>query len=237
MRDLGTTDRMSRGLAIVLPGIEGRSVLNYDIARGLDEGGVSAGIEIFDWNVPIPGGAILNVVDYDRNVDQAVRLAKKIMNYQDAYPGRPVHLIGHSGGAGMTVLTLEKLPRSRRITSAVLLAAAVSPRHDLRKALSRTEYGIFNYWSPADVSFLTIGTSLFGNIDRGYGPAAGAVGFDPPPGASGDYRKLHQIKYSHRMAAYGHDGGHIGWASRPWVRKYLAPLIAEQQASPWREVD
>lgn len=237
VKDLGTTDRMSRGLVVVLPGIEGRSAFNYDIARGLDEGGVSSGIEIYDWNVPIPGGAIINVIDYDRNVDQAVRLARKIMTYQDNYPGRPVHLVGHSGGAGMTVLTLEKLPRGRRITGAILLAAAVSPKHDLRKALSRTEYGLFNYWSPRDVGFLQIGTSIFGNIDRGYGPAAGAVGFDPPPGATGEYAKLHQIQYSSKMASRGNDGSHLGWANRRWVRRDLAPLIAEQQASPYREVD
>jgi pimeloyl-ACP methyl ester carboxylesterase len=238
VRDLGTADRMSRGLVIVLPGIEGRSAFNYDIARGLDEGGVSSGIEIYDWNVPIPGGALINLTDYERNVEQARKLDKRIIRYQETYPGRAVHLVGHSGGAGLAVLALEQFPKDRKVTAAILLAGAVSPTHDLTRALARTRYGIFNYYSPADVGFLQIGTSIFGNIDRGHGPAAGAVGFEVPRGMSAasrdEYRKLHQIKWSRRMANYGNPGSHTGWSDRAWVRKYLAPLIVEQQNRPLR---
>src|SRR5262245_471896 len=92
VRDLGTADRMARGLVIVLPGIEGRSAFNYDICRGLDEGGVKSGIEIFDWNTAIPGGLLINLTDYERNVDQARKLVKRIRRYQNTHPGRTVHL-------------------------------------------------------------------------------------------------------------------------------------------------
>jgi len=238
VRDLGTADRMSRGLVVVLPGIEGRSAYNYDIARGLDEGGVSAGIEIFDWNTAIPGGLLINLTDYERNVDQARKLVKRIVKYQESYPGRAVHLIGHSGGAGLAVLALEQMPKERKLTAAILLAAAVSPEHDLTRALSHTRYGIFNYYSTADVGFLQLGTSIFGNIDRKHGPAAGAVGFETPSGMSeaskSEYRKLHQIKWSRRMANYGNPGTHTGWSDRSFVRKYLAPLIVEQENRPFR---
>lgn len=243
VRDLGTADRMSRGLVVILPGIEGRSALNYSIARGLDEGGVSSAIEIFDWNVPIPGpgGALINLTDYERNQHQARKLAERIRTYQDSYPGRAIHLIGHSGGGGLTVMTLETLPPDLRVTAAILLAASVSPRHDLCKALQRTQYGIFNYYSQADIGFLTVGTSLFGNIDRGYGPAAGAVGFQIPgkPSANTEalYRKLHQIAWSRPMGMYGNSGGHMGWCAQPFVRKYLAPLVQEQQTEHWDLVD
>lgn len=237
VRELATTDRMSRGLAVILPGIEGRSNFNIDLAKGLDQGGVDSGIEIFDWNTPIPAGALINLTAYDRNRDQARRLARRIMNYQDAYPGRPVHLVGHSGGGGMAILTLETLPRDRKVTAVLLLAAAISPDHNLTRALHRTEYGIFNYYSRGDVGYLQIGTSFFGTIDRDYGPAAGAVGFNIPSGgdAREEYRKLHQIAYSQKMARYGHGGGHIGWTARPFVREYLAPLIREQQSGPISE--
>ena len=43
------SERLNRGLVIALPGIEGRSKLNEDICRGLDEGGVSWAIELYDW--------------------------------------------------------------------------------------------------------------------------------------------------------------------------------------------
>ncbi len=239
VRDLGTTDRMSRGLVVVLPGIEGRSAYNYNVARGLDEGGVSSGIEIFDWNVPLPGGALINLTAFDRNRRQARRLAERILAYQDAYPGRAVHLIGHSGGGGLAVLAMETLPRDRPVTAAILLAASVSPEYDLRAALARTRYGIFNYYSKADVGFLTIGTSVFGNIDRGYGPAAGAVGFRRPPRLDKEGRrlydqKLHQIPWSRQFGMVGHGGGHTGWTAPAFVRRYLAPLVQEQQTGFWR---
>ncbi|MCK6457855.1 MAG: alpha/beta hydrolase [Phycisphaerae bacterium] len=239
VRDLGTTDRMSRGLIVILPGIEGRGPYNYSLARGLDEGGVTSAIEIFDWNVPVPGpgGALINLTDYERNKNQASRLAQRVIAYQDAYPGRAVHLIGHSGGGGLAVLALESMPRNRQVTAALLLAASISPNYDLRPALRRTKYGIFNYHSSADISFLTVGTTLFGNIDRGYGPAAGAVGFKRPKNldAEGEalYARLHDIRWTRQMAHYGNPGSHIGWTSSPFVRKYLAPLIVEQQANPF----
>ncbi len=231
--DLNTRDRMSRGLVIVLPGIEGRSAYNVNIARGLDDGGVGSAIDIYDWNVPIPGGALLNLTAYERNLEQARKLARRIMDYQKDFPGRSVHLIGHSGGAGITVLTLEQLPANRRISSALLLAGAVSQDYNLAPALRRTQFGIFNYYSPADVGFLRLGTSIFGNIDRGHGSAAGAVGFARPAGLTEperqEYRKLHQIRWSKQMSRYGNSGGHTGWANRRFVRRYLAPLILEQQ--------
>ena len=239
VRDLGTADRMARGLVIVLPGIEGRSAFNYDIARGLDEGGVKSGIEIYDWNTLVPGGLLINLTDYERNVDQARKLVKRIRRYQNSHPGRSVHLIGHSGGAGLAILALENMPKGQTVTAAILLAGAVSPNHDLTRSLSHTRYGIFNYYSPADVGFLQIGTSIFGNIDRGHGPAAGALGFEVPSGMSAkaheEYRKLHQVKWSRRMANYGNPGTHLGWSDRSFVRKYLAPLIVEQQNRPFRD--
>jgi pimeloyl-ACP methyl ester carboxylesterase len=236
--ELSTASRMSRGLVIVLPGIEGRSAYNVNLARGLDEGGVASAIEIFDWNTPLPGGALINLTDLERNRRQASRLAEKIIAYQEAYPGRAVHLVGHSGGGGLAVLTLETLPEERSITAAVLLAASISPTYDLSDALRRTRYGMFNYYSQRDVGFLKLGTSLFGNIDRGYGPAAGAVGFRQPSDLNDDgrhqYRRLHQIPWTRKMSSSGHSGSHVGWTNPRFVRKYLAPLINEQQMSPGR---
>ncbi|MFH1417555.1 MAG: hypothetical protein ABII12_04615 [Planctomycetota bacterium] len=229
VEDLATEQRAQRGLVIVLPGIEGRSVWNVNIARGLDEGGFKGAIEIFDWGTAVPGGAIINLTDLERNRLVAQQLKRRIMRYRRQQPGRPVHLVGHSGGAGVALLTIEDLPRDAPLTSAILLAAAVSPTHDLRCALRRTEYGIFNYYSPYDKGFLVLGTGLFGTIDRQHGAAAGAVGFKKPMGMDEEdaavYDKLHQIKWKSEMRRQGHYGGHMGWASREFVRDVLAPLI------------
>jgi hypothetical protein len=228
--DLNTLQRQERGLVIVLPGIEGKSRYNVDIARGLDEGGVKMAIEIFDWTTEIPGGALINLADLERNRRMAEVLGSCILQYRFHHPDQPIHLVAHSGGAGVAVLTLESLPPNTDVSSAVLLAAAVSPTYDLRAALQRTRYGIYNYYSAYDRFLLDVGTRVFGTMDRVHGPAAGSVGFRMPqdlkePQDQALYRKVHNISWQPEMREHGNWGGHIDWANRRWISHYLAPLI------------
>lgn len=223
-------DRYRHGLVIVLPGIEGRSAYNVGIARGLEKGGVPAGIEIYDWALPL--GTFLNVTASGRNHEQAQRIAQRIIEYRRDYPGKPVYIVGHSAGAGLAVLVLESLPANTHVKAAYLLAAALSPDCDLTAALRRTDAGIWNFYSSADVGFLGVGTSLFGTVDRHHGVAAGAVGFDRPerlgPTGREQYaRKLFQIKYDRRMARSGNPGTHTGWSNPQFVADYVAPLMMD----------
>lgn len=226
---LGRADRMKYGLTLVLPGIEGRSKYNIDIARGLDDGGVPGAIEIYDWSTGVPLGGLVNLMALERNREQARKIADRIIMYRRDHPQAPVHLVGHSGGGGLAVLTLEALPPDVRVTSAVLLAAAVSPDHDMSRALSATEKGIWNFYSNADVGYLQVGTGLFGTIDRKHTRAAGAVGFRRPTTAPSRvlraYEKLHSVEYTRAMADAGHRGGHTGWADREFVSLWLAPVL------------
>lgn len=227
---LATADRYAHGLVVVLPGIEGRSIYNVSIARGLAEGNVPNAIEIFDWGTGTPGAFLVNLTAIERNRRQGQKLAQRIVHYQDAFPHRPVHLIGHSGGAGIVILALDALPNGREVTAAYLLAAAVSPDHDLTPALEHTKLGIWNFYSPRDIGFLAVGTSVFGTIDRAHATAAGAVGFRIPSHLDRAGRdlydtKLHHTPYNKRMAKAGCDGSHFGWARPPFVRNVLAPMI------------
>lgn len=234
--DLQTPERMEKGLVVILPGIEGRSTWNYDLARGLDEGGVRCGIEIYDWGTTIPGGMLINLTDYERNQRVAQELRDHVLAYRRDHPRRAVHLIGHSGGGGVAVLATELLPREQPVSTVILLAPALSPTHDLRDALKRTQYGIFNYYSEYDV-LLRAGTTVAGTIDREYAQSAGAVGFSQPASFSAADRalydrKLHQIKYALEMGWAAHFGGHMDWTHRPFVRRYLAPLVSS--LSSWK---
>ena len=136
--NLNTDDRRERGLVIVLPGIEGPSVWNRDLVLGLDDGGVDCAIERYDWGTPVPGGFLINLADIERNRAVAAGFRDHIVAYMDEFPNRPVVLVGHSGGAGMALLAAERMPRDRRLTALVLLAAAVGPDFDLRGALAGT---------------------------------------------------------------------------------------------------
>ncbi len=226
--------RLERGLILILPGIEGESLLNHSIADGLKDSGVPDAIDIYDWT-GTRWFMIGNTMRYQRNLRQASLVAHRLREYQRTYPDRPIHLVGHSGGGGLAVMVLEQLPENKPITAAILLAPALSPSYNLAPALRRTEYGIYNFWSPADLAFLGIGTTAFGNMDRGHGPAAGAIGFRVPEGLGAEevelYRdKLHQVRWRTDMLRGGHLSGHMSWANPLFVRDWLSKIVFAHEA-------
>jgi pimeloyl-ACP methyl ester carboxylesterase len=228
-----TPQRLERGYTIILPGIEGTSFLNANIADGLLDGGWPGAIEVYDWTAGTVFLFPVNLWNLDRNKQEAARIARMIRSYQDRYPERPVHIIGHSGGGGVALLALEALPADHPITSAVLLAPAVSPGYDLRRALRRTQQGIWNFYSEFDVGFLKAGTLVMGTIDGQHTMAAGAVGFEVPTGLDADGRRLYaarlrQEAYSAKMADSGNTGGHIGWACRGFVSEWVCPILCRR---------
>lgn len=228
-----SSERLDRGYTIILPGIEGTSYLNHNLARGLRDGNWPGAIEVYDWTA---GSVLLFPVTLralDRNRHQAEKIADKIVDYQKDHPGRPVHIIGHSGGGGIAVLALEALPADHRITSAILLAPAISPDYDLRRAMRRTEHGVWNFYSRHDVGFLKAGTTVMGTIDGEHTAAAGAVGFRVPYGLDEQGRRLYathlrQQPYSRKMAHAGHTGSHTGWAHPRFAAEWLAPVMLAQ---------
>jgi len=233
---LQAPERYAHGVVYVLPGIEGRSLLNYNIAMGLSDGGVASAIEVFDWTAHVPGAFLYNLSALERNRRVAQALADRILAYRKAHPDRPVHIIAHSGGGGVAVFALEALPLDEPVDVVILLAPALSPEYDLTAALRRTRLGIVNFYSPLDVGFLRAGTTVFGAVDREHGEAAGAVGFRYPLGLTAPGHALYdsllrQVRWDARLRRFGANGTHVGWASRKFARTYLANLIKQSEAS------
>ena len=105
-----TDARKANGLVIILPGIEGESEMNHGIREGLMDGGVEYALVIRPWGVPLPGlGMVVNQTNFLGNRLAGMGVAKTIAEYQDAHPGRPVYIVGHSGGGGVAVFTAEAL--------------------------------------------------------------------------------------------------------------------------------
>ena len=180
-----TPERLDQGFTVVLPGIEGKSVFNSNIAQGLIHGGVKSAVEVHDWTTGHLPLFLVHLRHIERNRDEARKLAQIIVEYQDRYPDRPVYLVGHSGGGGMALLTLEALPPDRKVTGVILLAVAVSRTFDLREALSKTERGIWNFYSPGDLVFLVAGTTLAQKLADGPMPAKESA---PSPGPAWRWR-------------------------------------------------
>ncbi len=172
--------RSAKGMVVILPGIEGESGANRDIRRGLENAGVPYALAIYRWGFPVPGiGMLVNQTDAAGNRRAGAKLAQRIAKYQTDHPGKPVFLIGHSGGGGVAVFALESLagiPGARPIEGAFLLSASLSSNYDLSEALRMTRRGLVNVANPED-NLLNTGTAMFGNVDGGHGNSAGRTGF------------------------------------------------------------
>jgi pimeloyl-ACP methyl ester carboxylesterase len=162
-----------------------------------------------------------------RNVVEADRLVQRILEYRRNYPGRPVHLVGHSGGAAMVVLALERLPAGAFVTSTVLLHVAISPGYDLSHALEHVEKRVWNFRSILDLLFLGIGTCVSGTVDGYHTMAAGVLRFRRPTEAQRSLydEKLQDVPFTPSMVAAFNLGGHFGPVNRVFVAEHVAPLL------------
>jgi len=222
-----TKDRLKRGLVVVLPGIEGRSPFNEAICQGLDEGGVDYAIELRDWTMGVPLGFALNLWSIERNRKQASDLAERITRYQFNYPGRPVVLVGQSGGSAIAAWACEAMKWDRKVDGVVMLAAALSLDYHLTTALGSTRRGIVSFYSGRDVLLLWAGTTVYRTMDGKHTSAAGCVGFTVPPPKSKpeEYNKLFQVPWRPEMADTGHIGMHLTSGTAMFVATYVAPLV------------
>jgi pimeloyl-ACP methyl ester carboxylesterase len=240
--DLGklqSEQRRRKGLVIVLPGVEGKGPLNHNLALGLADGGLACAIRVHDWTTGYWPLFAYHLRNGRRTAREAARLVNDIVRYQDAYPNRPVYLVGHSGGGALAVKTLECLPPGRTVAAAYLLAPAISRGYDLSRALGHVEAGVWNLYSPLDCVLLTLGTSLVGTVDGKHDVGAGAWGFRLPSALSRNQRRayharLHQYRYRPRLARLWHLGGHFGWTNRVFVSEWLTPLIGGPGAAAAR---
>jgi len=237
---LSTDERRARGLVLVLPGIEGRSALNLEIARGLVDGGVGCAVEVHDWTTGRLFFSLYHLRSRHWHARKSAELAERIVDYQDANPGRPVVLVGHSGGAAMSLETLALL-EDRQIRCAVLLGSAVSPRYELAVARRRTQRGVWSFHSPFDWLQLGLGTFLVGTFDGKHSISSGMLGFRDetirqtttdagPP--TDDLAPFHQARYHFGMINSWNFGGHHGWANRMFVAEWLAPIVQQACDEP-----
>jgi hypothetical protein len=192
---------------------------------GLRDGGVTGNLVICDWTGDDPGIAALQ--GYSRNRVQAQRIADLIVAHHTADPNSPIYLTAHSGGCGLAVWALEKLPPEISVRTVLLMAPALSPQYDLTSALRHVDTRMYAFTSTFDTVVLDTGTRLFGTIDGVQTSAAGFGGFVEPPTADPTlYRqKLVQRPYQSDWARYNDFGNHIGAMSRLFSQAILAPLL------------
>ena len=174
------------------------------------------------------------------NQAQAAGIADFICKYQRDYPGRPVHLIGHSAGAGIALFVLENLSATNCVESVILLAAAVSRQFNIQSLLTRTTRGIWNFFSPLDLPTVGLGTIVFGTMDRRHAISAGALGFRTVHDSISNAvdpesiePQLRQMKFRTAMIRSWNFGGHFGSTNAVFVQRHIAPICTKRCANDY----
>jgi len=213
-----------RGYLVHLPGVAGETWLDRWMLQGLEEGGLQSEFVLYDWTGDKPG--IPALLARQRNDQEAQAVADQITRTFRADPARPIHVTAHSGGTGIAVWALEKLPDDVHVESVLLLAPALSPEYDLSRALKHVRKAMFVFTSRFDIAVLGAGTRLFGTMDGVKSDAAGLVGFVRPESADKtQYMKLIAMPYDSDWMRIGNIGDHIGSMSEQFAKEFLAKIL------------
>jgi pimeloyl-ACP methyl ester carboxylesterase len=219
-----TPEQADAGLVFMVPGIKGNPWLLYWAAEAFRDAGIERELRIYDW-AAFP--ALCNLVDYAGNCRHAEVIAAELVEYHQLHPDAPIDVVGYSGGGGLAVMAVERLPDSLRVRRLVLVQPAISPDYDLTLTMSRVEGDVVNLYSCGDWFVLGLGTRLFGTMDRRYVISAGKKGFDAERAAphAGDRRRLVQVPWKPEMVRTLHLGGHNGIILYEWNRACVAPYV------------
>jgi len=220
----GESSAFQHTLLLHLPGVAGELSIDRDLIRGLRAGGFGGEAEIYDWTESDPGLSAL--WSRQRNDQEAQRIAHKIIQIVKDDPAVRITITAHSGGAGLAVWALEKLPDDVQVQTLLLLSSALSPGYDLTKALRHVRQNAYAFNSDYDAIVLGAGTRAFGTIDGVRTEASGKVGFVMPrDGDPLQYAKLVQFPFDRAWMKYGNLGDHIGMLKPEFARRVLAPLV------------
>ena len=180
----------------------------------------------------VPAGsrfASASLSQRERNIVEAEKVARLITRKYRAAPDRPLYLSCESGGAGIAIWALERLPDDVHVDAVVLVSPAVSTEYDLSPALRHVRHKMLVFPSRSDGLILGVGTAVFGTMDRRHKKSAGLDGFTRPESADVEqYAKLEQFPYRGKMLfRYGNSGGHA-WAMYPhFASAWLAPRLID----------
>lgn len=218
-RGADTPRRRSRGLTLILGGIEGPSPYNRAMACAVLESGYRGAVRRIDWNAGPPlVRSLINLMSRRHQMRFAKEVARQITEHQREHPHAPVCLMAQSGGSLIVVRALELLPPESRVHTAVLLAPSISPAYDISVAASKCTHGLVSVGGPGDYMFLGAGTTFFGTSDRVFGPSAGWVGWHHH--GRPDFIEL---RWHPTWLRYGYLGNHTTTSSRAFLTNVIAP--------------
>jgi pimeloyl-ACP methyl ester carboxylesterase len=218
------------GLVLVADGVGGLDLCGTGLAYVSARSGLPHCVHVMRWGHGF-GRWHRDLTDVTNHEVRAATMVDQVALFRNEHPGAPVFLVGKSGGTGLVVRALEALPEGT-VERAVLIAPALSPDYDLRRAIHAVRREVVVFWSPLDVFILGLGTRLFGTVDRVPSVAAGLTGFRMPPTTDPtEYARLRQVRWRPAMGTTGYFGGHVGPDNPRFLRQYVVPLLRVDEES------
>lgn len=214
-------------LVFVIGGVGGLENLEISMRWAAQHAGIPCEVRDFDWTHG-KGHFFKDLQDTQNHAQKTAELAEEIRRECLLEPGRPIFLIGRSGGSILALGVAELLP-PQTLERIILLSAAVSPSYDLRPALRATRQEIVSFQSELDWFVLGWGTWQFGTADRLFTASAGKGGFNRPSESDAEgqelYRRLVEIRWTPSMLLHGNNGGHIGSVMPSFLASDVAPWL------------
>jgi pimeloyl-ACP methyl ester carboxylesterase len=214
-------------VVIVCGGVGGLENLEIYLKWAVQHTGVPCDVRGFDWTHG-KGHIFKDLQDTQNHAQKTAELAEEVRRVCLTEPGRPIILIGRSGGSVLALGVAEMLP-PQTLERIILLSAAVSPGYDLKPALRATRKEIVSFRSELDWFVLGWGTWQFGTADRLYCSSAGKCGFNHPPESDAEgkelYRRLVEICWTPSMLLHGNNGGHIGTVMPSFLASDVVPWL------------
>ena len=174
-RTVTNFSQLNNGLIWMFPGVFNVGSFYRPAVRAMRDLGVNSEILKYEWPLTMCG--LINLMNHKKNREEAARVATEIVKYSREYPGRPIDLVGYSGGAYVAVAVAESLPDDVKLRHVIMVHPAISCTYDLSNALHHINGKIINYYSRRDWLILGVGTLIFGTMDRGNTISAGNKGF------------------------------------------------------------
>lgn len=220
-----TPQELDRGMIVLFPGVGGGLWEVEGPTRAFRAAGVKAAIRALDWQNWL--GSLRNLIDEKHNRKMAARLASELAEYAHEHPGRPIDLVGYSGGGGLALFVVEALPDDVRPRNVILVHAAISTGYDLTPALRKMAGVVVNLYSRRDSVILGAGTRLFGAMDRVYENSAGYAGFDVSRAVADStlQKRVLQRAWTTDDDTLAYYGGHYDIVAMPWNRVVIAPYL------------
>ncbi len=213
----------SKGLLIFAESLRWASIPwgKASCAAGFHRAGFQGEFLFWKWHETWRAWLVLPAIAAPKMMGQQTRrLADFIAEKYHENPTRPIYLVGYSCGAYVATRALELLDDDVKVSGVALLAPALNPWCDLRRAAGGVDGKMLVCSSYLDAVIIGLGTIISGTADGKHVPSMGMLGY-----LGESHNKIENLRWNPKMILLGHTGGHFAAPTERFVAKLVAPQV------------